>query len=366
MALLLIFFGFIPVFPVLINYLRCIMVDQVAIGLTLLSSWFLVRSIHEPNKGRLGWAAILAVLAVWTKQIAVIIPLAQLFYLGFFRRDRSRLLRYTVWLLGTGAAISVCMVLVFGLEPLVFNLWIVPGAHALKGWTAFANDVGIFVAQAVPCVVLTGVLATFVRKAPEQPAAGFLKDLIGLLLTIAAVEFPLNLLGANKVGGGLNSFHAVPLLFTAAMLTFIAAAGWWQARLFGPRLMLTASLSALVGLAFLLKEIPFRLSPMPDLEAGRIIAAQYRGQVYFPDNPLIVWWTERKIHHLEYGLVDQAVGGFSVTKKRYFEYLPEIPRVVIYPKGRTGLSLQIIPALRRIDLSETYDFYASPPQPPAN
>ena len=352
--------GLLPVFPVLRDYLVWVHCDQVAIGLTLLSGWFLIRARREPSNLTLGSAAVLAVFAVWTKQIAVMIPLAQLFYLGAWRRDFTGLWRYFIWLLGAGVVVSAAAVFVFGTGPLVFSLWVVPSGHPFRGWAVLLNYAGVFAIHAGVCVGLTVLLARLARNAPVQPAADFQTDLLGLLLVTAACEVPLNLLAACKVGGSSNSFHALPLFFLAMFVAWIAAAGWWRQRILPTQTFLVASASALAGATLLLAANKFHLSLSSRFEVARTIAEQHPGRVYFPQNPLIVWWTERKPQPLEYGLVDLSMAGFPETRSRYFESLPKDLQLVVYPRGQDGAAVQIFPGFKRLNVPGEYDLYGGP------
>ena len=365
-AILLGLLGLLPALPVLRSYLIWIHCDQVAIGLTLLSCWFLARFRCESSELNLGVAAVLAALAVWTKQIAVMLPLTQLLYLGGLRRDFRLFWRYLLWLLGAGAGTSAVAVLIFGTGPLVFCLWVVPGGHRLMGWAVFLRYAWVFVSHAGPCLALTLLLARFARKAPAQPAHDFQKDLLGLLLVTATGEIPMNLLAACKEGSNTNSFHALPLFFLAVFVALVAAAGWWRPRIPPARAAIAAGVVALAGATLLLTDSAFRLTPATRLEQARAIAERHLGHVYFPQNPLIVWWTERKPQPLELGLVDLSLAGFPITRVRYFESLPQDLQMVVYRNGQAGMAVQIFPGFKRREAPGVFDLYAGPTLAPAN
>lgn len=361
-ALILVAGGGWALFPVLRNYLRVVMADQVTVALTLLSCWLLARARYDRLRFAAG-GALLAVLAVWTKQIAVAVPLAQLAYLVFVRRDYPAARHYFIALLAWGAAVTGVMIAVFGMEPLVFNLWIVPSGHPMKPLGTLSGSAWLLLVQAVPCLLVAWGLKKVADKTAALPDHGLLRELLALLVTVAVIQLPLNLMGASKVGGGLNSFHAVALLFVVGMLALAGTASWWRSWTTPTKLALIGSGGALAGAFLLAREVPLRLWPAPQLEAARLVAAQYPGQIYIPDNPLITWWNEKRADHFEDALISQAMAGFPTSKERYFGHLPPTPRYVLYPAGRMGPALLLIPGLRKIATFGTHELYAKPAEP---
>ena len=79
--------------------LRDVHVDTTATALSVLSCWCLVAA--RPGPGRRWAAAGLAVLAVWTKQIEVGVPVAQLLWFGWTGSARAAG-RYALQLLAAG------------------------------------------------------------------------------------------------------------------------------------------------------------------------------------------------------------------------------------------------------------------------
>jgi hypothetical protein len=332
--------GLLALFDGLSNYLFWIHCDQAAIGLSLLSCWLLAKDQDTPRiKPRLIGAALLAVLAVWTKQIAVAIPVAQIIHLVLVERDLSRAWKYGICLMGSAGVISGTLLLYFGLDPLVFNLWVIPSGHSFKGWADSARH---WVGLAGQAAVLLAVAAAgrWRQRGALEPLRFTVTE--RLLLTVGIAQIPLNLLGASKVGGGLNSFHSLAFFFTLAALSVVTLLRSMKQN----RIHALSGALALSGGLALLAHFGFRTGPAKDLEAMTDLARKHPAQVYFPCNPLITWWTEHKAYHFEYGLIDQAVAGYPASKAHYLEHLPAKLRMVIYPDSwRSKLAPQVISGL---------------------
>lgn len=357
--------GLLPVVPRLEYYLCYIQSDQVAIALSLLASWLLIRHLSSGSTAALGAAATLAVLSVWTKQIAVAVPIAHVLYLAARRRDPKATWRYLQWFALTGAGVSLLMIAIFGFDPLVYNLWVVPAGNHLKAAaTAWKANPLELLLEIAPSLIVAAVSWRVARRRAagvfnRRPA---LRALIELLLILAACQLPFGLLGAAKIGGGTNSFHLAVTLYTAAALCAVAAAGTWQERIPRRDFSLVAVAAAALCMAASSVAFPLRMTPDPSLEAARVLAAPRRGQIYFPGNPLVTWWTERKVYHLEYSLIDQAVAGYPVTKERYWAYLPPDLRFwVIRSEMEPGLATQLLKPHARLESGGYVIFLVSKP-----
>ena len=88
--------------------------DQTALGFGLLSCLALLKAMHGPRKHlMLATAATMVVLAVWSKQIAVMLIPAQFVYL-LLSSERRLLLHYFAWLTAIGVAVSLSFLMIFG------------------------------------------------------------------------------------------------------------------------------------------------------------------------------------------------------------------------------------------------------------
>ena len=107
-----------------------------------------------------------------------------------------------------------------------------------------------------------------------------------------------------------------------------------------------------------------RLTPAADLEAGGVIAAGHRGEIYFPRNPLVTWWTERKIYHFEYGFFDQALAGHPATEARLAAWLPPRLRYIVYQDdGLDHPMTRLLPGFERTVRSPGFAIHVAAAKP---
>jgi hypothetical protein len=304
--------------PWIAHSLIYITADNVVVGLVL---WSCVCLANAGENIRHAWcAALLAALAVWTKQLAIGVPVAQIIWLAWSAGPRAAV-RQAGRLLVAGLALAGVAVAIFGFEELRYNLWAVPSHHPLKGGGGFwAAQLG---SLALACLPFVAVLAIFrARGTPlSRPAT--------LLAIVGCVQLPLGALGASKVGGGENSFHTI-YYFAAATGLQLAAAHGAIAQWVRQRVALVGIIASLVGAFAVMSATGWRLTPAVQLEASAALAEAHRGEIYFPRNPLVTWWTERKIYHLEYGFFDQALAGNPATPQRMAAWLPPKLRYIVY------------------------------------
>lgn len=306
------------VVPWIANSLIYLTADNVVVGLVL---WSCVCLAHATENSRHAWcAALLAALAVWTKQLAIGVPAAQLLWLAWSAGPRAAV-RHAGRLLIAGVAFAAIAVAIFGFEELRYNLWTVPSHHPLKG------GAGFWFAQlgslALACLPWAAVFALARRRGVAPSGAAT------LLAVVAFVQLPLGALGASKVGGGENSFHAIYYFAAAAWLELAAASGA-IAQWLRQRVVVVGSVASLGGLLCVVSVTGWRLTPAVQLDASVALAEVHPGEIYFPRNPLVTWWTERKIYHLEYGFFDQALAGHPSTSQRMTAWLPAKMRYMVY------------------------------------
>lgn len=303
--------------PWLAGGLIYISADNTAVGLSL---WSCVGLAHASDNGRRAWfAAALAALAVWTKQIAIGVPVAQLLWLAWVS-GAGATARYAGRLLVAGVALAAICVAIFGWAELRYNLWTVPSNHPLKGGAGFW--LSQFGKHSLGCLPWVAALVVLRWRATTLCRAS------SLIAVLAFVQLPLGALGASKVGGGENSFHSI-YYFVAAVLLQLAAASGALAPL-RRRIALFGAAATLAGLFGVVGFAGWRLTPAVQLEASCEFAVAQRGKVLFPRNPLVTWWTERKVYHLEYGFLDQALAGKPATPARFAAWLPARLRYIVY------------------------------------
>jgi len=334
--------GIVLAVPQTRDYLYWIHCDQVAIGFALASCGALAHALGRPGSSR--WlAAGLAAAAVWSKQVAILLPLGQVLAVALLTRDVRQTGWFTLQLLGAGVVLAAGFATWFGLDRLVFNLWVVPAGHGFK-------PPGANLAAVVEFLIVTGPATGAALWAKRKLTAD--ETLAGRLLTILLisgwVQTPLQLWSATKVGAGQNSGHATVLLLAAGLIGLIVLLRSIPG---APRPAWRLGWSALVlgfGITQASSHLPMSLWPVNHREADVQLAATHPGEIYFPDNPLVSWWAERRAYHLEYGLVDQAAAGFPASPQNYADFTPENLRLVIYaPQTTLFICPQVHPDLVR-------------------
>jgi len=309
----------------------CVHADAPALGLAGLACAAIYLRKDAEEWKLLGASAVLAVLSVWAKQTMVLMPVALavcvlwLFGMASFKR-------YLLALCGAGAVVTVALVLVFGWEPLFFNLVKVPSHHPWQGermGCLLQAVQELVVSSAFPLAVI--VIGFLVRRRWGSSMGRW-----PLFAVVGAVNTPAALLNLVKAGGDLNALSlSVYFWLLAAMLLFVETAGAED----NNRLANGAKGVLAVLLVGLLVGTPVRLRNLPAVwqvlannqqERACGILRQNPGRVYFPDNPLAHLMAEHKLYHLSYGLIDRKLGGFPVGEKHFSAHIPPGMSAVVF------------------------------------
>jgi hypothetical protein len=333
--------------PWIAAQLRFIHVDAPAVGLALLSCWFLSKS--EPRAANQWLAATLLVLAVWSKQISVGVVAAQLFWL-LTRRGTRPTLRYLVRFCVVGLAVTGLFIALFGAKELWHTLWAFPSHQRLRGGPEIF--VGGSLSLLLTCLPFVLILLL---------AGNGKSDGIFLLLFAAGAMAPLGLLASSKIGGGPNSFFSVYYLMAAAggsLATTEKRIGVWLRR----NLARCTVAGVIAGAAWTRERDGSHFQPSSNLEASLQLAQSLKGAVYFPENPFVTWWSERKVYHLEYGYLEQMTDGFSPDPQRTAAWLPKQLKYVVYRDiARERAMIRILPGFDRSVTLPAFVVYLADP-----
>ncbi len=250
-------------------------------------------------------AALAAVLAFWTKLLAVALVPAMLLWL--WREGHRRLIRPLLfWGLVWGGLGSLAVLVVCGPAEVLFNVWLVPARTPfVGGWGLAAKNLGAVALSAWVWLALLLWAWWDWQRAPRPAAValpGRAASLGRLLLWAAACHLPLGLLATVKAGAALNSLHSVTWLVLAAMILFWhrwsrPAAGAGPVR---PALVFAlAMLAAVVMAAINTAAFHGIWSPYRGLEEDLAFARKNQGKVYLPWNPLLTLITDRRVYPLD-------------------------------------------------------------------
>ena len=268
-------------------------IDALCVGLGFIAAAATWRWAGGAGSPALHAAALAAALAVWTKQIALIVPVILVAWTAW-HAGRAAALRLAAWLAIYGGGLGIIFLRWFGAEELLFNLWLIHARNPLKA--AWLPE-GTTAAQLLPATLgwLAAVLWAVRRGRGAAPSAE------NLLLWLALGSLPFGVMAVLKEGGGVNSVHSVHALglLAAFGLARIAAAPE------RPRATLPAAglVAALVALgAWQVADYPLRWTPDRSQEAVLRQAEENRGRLYLPWNPLVTLITDGKIYPFDNAL----------------------------------------------------------------
>lgn len=308
----------------------CVHADAPALGLAGLAAAAIYLRKDANEWKLLGVSAVLAVLSVWAKQTMLLMPVALavcvwwLFGTVSFRR-------YLLLLCGIGATVTVVFVLLFGWEPLFFNLVEVPSRHPWQG-----NRMGCLL-QAVQELSISSVfpLAIIVTGFCICRRWGGSIGRWPVFAVVGMFNIPAALLNLVKAGGDLNALNLTVYFWLLASTLLLLE----TAQLQNNNLATGAKTALAVLFVGLLVITPVKLQSLPSVwrtlnhnqqERACQMICRNPGQVYFPNNPLAHLMAEGRLYHLSYGLIDRELGGFAVGERHFQAYIPAGTWVVVF------------------------------------
>ena len=328
--------------------------DNAAVACGLLSCWCLGRrgsSDRQPTTAAAAWC----IAAICAKQSAVFLLVAHVIYLGLFA-DRSTVLRYVLraGAFGSLAALGCCAY--FGFGPLWFNLVIIP---ARLPWGDIMEKIVLRWPQLLAYVLLPlGLLQIWRRSKhwPDRPSN------LGRSVRINALAFaallPVGVLSFVKIGGDMNVFHSWYYLLPVFATAFVIRA---SASKSGGRWLIAAT-AAIVAL-----RLPeFRNLPLGPLTAyvdqATKLAAVAPETAWFPNNPIVTFYSDGKIYHVEDGLATRHLAGLGIREVDFRRHLPARLSTIIYDAGFTSpFALQLLADFTVKTRSGQWSRYQRPP-----
>jgi hypothetical protein len=310
--------------------------DQTAIAAGLVASWCLVRAPAGPGARALAAAALACTLSIAAKQVSVFLAAAHVFYL-FRYVGGAAARRYLGWLTLFGLAVAAVCLGAFGFGPLWLNLVEIPGRLP---W----GDAGAKLALRWPqlCLeLLVPLLAlTLWRRSARWPGVD---TELGRSVRCAYLAYgamlPIGLLAFFKIGGDTNVLHSwfyvMPVLVIAAVAHGFShpSGGRW----------LALGCAAAIGLhANRLTQLPDR--PLTQaLKQATQLARFAPGTLWFPNNPVVTFYSDGKLYHVEDGLATRHLAGFDVREAEFRRGLPSPLAAVVYPAANPSpFALQLL------------------------
>lgn len=332
--------------------LQYIQADNATVAFGLLSNVLLVKSRGKSGPPLL-LAALGAALAVWSKQTAAGLILAQIIWIHFAHgRDAAR--RYALAAAGSVLALGAVFIAWFGGSELWLNLVRIPGQLPF-GESVLATTRDFWI-QLVGYVLAPAAAAIVARRAIWRRDSPWLLPMLAWLCLL-----PTALISLYRIGGAVNSLNGFLYLLPSAALAAVA----WLRR-FPPRrahLLLAALIAAVVS-EQLARAPLVPLQPLTEhLAEGAQLAREFPGRIYFPWHPLLTYFSEQRIDHAEDGLYTRQLAGYRRSSDDLKRDLPPHWTLTAVPGWRTkGTFASLQPASAQLRFIGKWAVYAWPPE----
>ncbi|MEO7700412.1 MAG: hypothetical protein ABIZ04_14405 [Opitutus sp.] len=326
--------------------------DHTAIACGLISLWILAKR-PTPKSADLALVAGLAVLAVWSKQIAVFLAAAEFSFL-FLRGQRGAAWRYFGLFAFFNLIALAVFASLFGFANLWLNLVEIP---ARLGWADFISRLEFrrnsLVGQVLVPLVAIGLFLKLKGWPKRETESGrFLQ--LGILAFLAML--PVGLFAFFKVGGDINLLHSWDYLMPAALLYGLATEATPPKRV---GLALAATVIALVVRSDIshYPKRPF----VEHFAVATALTSQYPHKVWFPQNPIITYFADRKIWHSEDGVSTRFLAGYGIKEAELQRNIPPQLQALAYPSVNTfPFSLPLFADFNQKNTIPYWVFYTRP------
>ncbi len=317
------------------SMLYLVHVDTLCVAFGFASAWLAHGALADARPRLLPWAALCAVLAPWTKQLGVAVPLAVFLWLWWTgRRDLAG--RFFFWCVVWGGVTGMLFFAVFGAENLAFNLWLIHARTPFRGgWTLLLPETGRLLLENWVWLAAFAAAWIFPTARVSVPRT----SLAALLWFLALAHLPLGISAVLKEGGGWNSLHTqyylLPLL--AGLLVRVAA-------LPRGRLLLAAIfLASFMQAAWLLHRQGTVWTPYRGQEDFLAEARAQAGRVYFPWNPLLTIITERRVYPFDNALFCLTQAGLEPRHETVRATVPPSPLIIYHEPVQGHFALRYFP-----------------------
>jgi hypothetical protein len=264
------------------------------------------------ERGSLRWAAVCAVLALFSKQTAIGIPLAQLIWM-YQKNGVSGLRQHLLRLVACILPIGGLFIARFGFPSLWHSMVVVPGALP---WTPNLHwqlvDDGPYLVAALLTVI--GSIVTC-RSA----------DKLVLPALTCLCLFPLAAATVFKVGGGAGALDVCFVWLAPALSVGVES-------ILSQRTQLGIGFALTVSWYVQLSSGRLAIKPVVQRYDQATYLAQ-DGRAWFPLNPLITLYSAGRYNPDEDGLYERQLGAQPVSSARLRAALPKNLVRVVYPAG---------------------------------
>lgn len=291
--------------------------DNTAIAAGLLSL-ALLSGPRAPGRRELWMLAAAGALALWSKPTEVGPVLGQFAWLAL-RHGRTAALRQIMRIAVAGGIAGIAFIATFGAEGLVYNTFVVPSRIPWDGsWLKaiapiYLPYVALYVILPV-CLLLARWRQLLFAETPVQAGCWYF-----------ILSLPFNIAGFATIGGNINSLHGCVYMLPGLALAAARHRTWLP--------------PAAITLALALQILPYtdkpaRLSSVQQsMNQAEQLAKACRGQIYFPWNPLITFYSEQRFDHTEDGLLTRALTGEEISSEKLHAGLPPHLGYIAYQSG---------------------------------
>jgi hypothetical protein len=317
--------------------------DHCAIAFGLLSCWCLARARY-PSQPQLVVAAALCALAVWSKQLAIFVVLAQAVYLAR-QSGRMAIVRYIVWVFAFGMIALGVFAWAFGLQNLWLNLIAIPGRLP---WTEWWPHITLRWPSLVAQIIVPAAVLLILWRRRHWPSRETQTGRFFHLAALAAVAMlPVGLAAFFKIGGDTNVLHCWDYFLPAFLLLWLTSDGM-NNQAAGCRVV------AVVVVALAIHFPSFASLPAKPFAtqfgSAVQITARYPNALWFPQHPVLGYYADRKLWHSEDGISTRYLAGYRLpTEVDFRRYLPpDLRGVVYFHNVDFPTSLQLLPSFKRM------------------
>ena len=280
-------------------------------------------------------AAICTALAVWSKQTSLGLVLAQLIWLASTAGPRAAA-RYALACAASGLALGAAFIAWFGFDALWLNLVRLPAR--LPFWPdSFERIRGLW-PHLTGYLVLPAIVVVVSRSAVWRRDSPWLLPVLAWLCLL-----PTSMVSILKIGGTANSLNGFLYLLPTGAL-FVASSLRIRLTAIAPALLGAGVAAIVAGQLFSTPHLQLR-PVTAHLRQADYLARQFPGQIYFPWNPLVTFFSERRFYHTEDGLYVRYTAQLAPTRAAAWRNFPPRWCVTAMQDDGWGIILQLQPPI---------------------
>lgn len=307
--------------------------DNYALACGLLANLILVRGRGEAA----AWgAAAVAAAGIMCKQTSLGVPLGQVAWLAATAGATPALLH-----VGRLAVAGCGWLVVLGGTTDLNRVWytaIVTPAGLPWATDLYARFVDLLPHFAVHLVVPIATMAWLVRR-------GATADVLLPVFVWIGAWLP-GLASVLKIGGTLNNLQGFPLWLPPAAVVVTATLSRvpWQHKI---RIALAVATIATLAGRIVTRPVKIWQPLIVVYEDAHNLSRQFPGQIWFPWNPLVTIFSERRLYHVEDGLYVGSLVGRRVPDTVSVRHLPpQFCVIAVSTHGSTwGIAERLLPGI---------------------